>query len=81
MEIINSSKVAVSRRRAETQRAMTDKLKYAISAIRRISGSVPHLPDIVADPRVEKIVEALEDLAIGLEGEIASIEEKINKKP
>jgi hypothetical protein len=58
---------------------MTDKLKYAMNAIRRISNSPPPFSDLAVDPRVEKIIEALEDLASGLEDEIASIEEKIKK--
>jgi hypothetical protein len=58
---------------------MTDKLKYAISGMRRLSRSVSSFHNFEVDPRTEKIIDALNDLANGLEEEVASIEEKIKK--
>jgi len=71
--------IAAWPRRVESRRAMTDKLKYAISAIRRLPRSAPHLHNYDVDPRTEKLTDALNELADGLEEEIARIEEKIQQ--
>ena len=76
---MDSRKVAPWHGRVENHCAMTDKLKYALSALRRIPRLRSGFHSDEVDPRVEQIKDALDDLANGLEEEIASIEEKIKK--